>query len=265
MKQLILYSCRSSTISLVLFAGSLFVFGVPNSNADELDPQAADHIEDHIELEQSVAKLLSVGNGQYLVASPNYRDDRGTGATGDWAPWQYKAEGGSRSSLAGIGAGAGFASTRYALFKTTFSVRDHFFSPTAAYPGSCYRRDWGQYDNRYLQNADDPVAYSDWDYGFYKAQCGKNEYVAGFSQKTNSLEITSLLCCFHDDLNRTRNSCNVSYVRGPSEISPAPNWVDAGRVTATCAEGRFVGGLSKRPGGAGGFNGDDTHAILCCN
>jgi hypothetical protein len=217
-------------------------------------------------LNLELAPVPIPGATKYVVSHPYFRDDRGTGATSDWAPGQYKAEGGTRSALAGIGTSYGFGpQPLYALFRTTFSATDHFLSPSAAYPGSCYRRTWGQYDNRFLQSGDDPVAYSDWDYGYYKAQCGKNEYVAGISQDPASLEMSSLLCCFHDDLNRVRNTCSASRVGGPSESSTAGNWANA--KLGTCGEGRFVGGISKTPWWKSGFDfaHNDPHALLCCN
>jgi hypothetical protein len=208
--------------------------------------------------------LASAPNG-YLVAAANSGDDRGTNVTGDWSPGQYKSEGGPRSVLSGVAErGIGFSgrAATTELFKAEFSSYNHFVSAYTS-SGTCYRRDFGQYDNRYLQSGDDPIAFSDWDRGYYKAQCGKNEYVAGLGHNTSSGQINSMLCCFHDSTVRTRSSCSVSYVGGASESNSAGAWTDfSGR--AQCGNSRYVAGVSKYPSGTQGFA-VNVHAILCCN
>jgi hypothetical protein len=113
----------------------------------------------------------------------------------------------------------------------------------------CYARDFSSSDNR------GTTATGDWDFGFYKGECGANEYVAGVSQRTNGA-VDSILCCqgavSHSACAARRFSSSDS-----REDSAAGDW-DYGFYKGECGPGRYVAGVSRVTSSG------RPDAILCC-
>lgn len=105
------------------------------------------------------------------------RDSRRDTSTGDWDPGYVKGECGYFEAVTGL------AQTPDNVTRARCAA--------AAYYGyeSCRRRIFWRGDNRESGSG------GDWDYGFYKGQCGDGlAYVKGVS-KDSSGKIRSLLCC----------------------------------------------------------------------
>jgi hypothetical protein len=115
---------------------------------------------------------------------------------------------------------------------------------------ACYFRAFDPGDNRGY------TGQGDWDYGFYKAQCGTSEFVAGISQSQAGVT-NGILCC--PGSIHSQDACEAEVI-GASPI-PATDW-DWGYLKAQCqTPGQYVAGVSAIPGGN---NAGTPHAILCC-
>lgn len=156
-----------------------------------------------------------------------YGDARRTISTGDWAPSSYKAECASGEPLTGLSLNPSSRNTRVALCRIGNDSR---------YPhNGCYARYFSTADSR------GTTATGDWDPGYYKGECGLNEFVAGVAQST-AHEISAVLCC---PGNVAHTSCVARVFDGQDsrESSASGDW-DADNWKGECGPGRYAGGLS---------------------
>jgi hypothetical protein len=185
----------------------------------------------------------------YLASPPGhaslyfeYSDARRTSSTGDWSFGNYKAECASGEPLTGLSLNPASRRTRIALCRTSGDPR---------YPhDGCYVRDFSTGDNRGTS------ATGDWDVGYYKGECGTNEFVAGVAQSA-SHRIISVLCC---PGTVTHTSCSARVFEGQDsrESSATGDW-DTYNWKGECGPDRYVGGLSRNPSSGA------PHALLCCS
>lgn len=180
----------------------------------------------------------------YAPATMNFesRDARRTLSTGDWAPGAYKAECASGEPVTGLSLNPTSRHARVALCRLGGDSR---------YPhDGCYARSFSTADSRGTS------ATGDWDTGYYKGECGTNEFVAGVAQSTAN-EITAVLCC---PGNVAHNACSARVFDGQDsrESSTTGDW-DSNNWKGECGPGRYVGGLSR------GTTDGAPHALLCCS
>jgi hypothetical protein len=95
----------------------------------------------------------------------------------------------------------------------------------------------------------------DWDYGFYKGQCAKNEFVAGVAQ-SQAGATNGLLCCpsIGVDAGVDASGCHAQTI--DSTNLPSSDW-DYGYWKGECHPGEYVAGVSVTGTGS-------PHDILCC-
>jgi hypothetical protein len=185
--------------------------------------------------------FLYTGQG-YAALNFENGDARRTTSSGEWANASYKAECASGEPLTGLSLNPTTRNTRVALCRTASDPR---------FPhNSCYTRHFSTADSRGTS------ATGDWDPGFYKGECGTNEFVAGVAQSTGH-EITAVLCC---PGSVAHNSCAVRVFDGQDsrESSDSGEW-DAYNWKGECGTGRYVGGISRS------VSGGAPHALLCCS
>jgi beta-glucanase (GH16 family) len=96
----------------------------------------------------------------------------------------------------------------------------------------------------------------DWDYGYYKSECGVNEYVSGFSQAPGATRLHAMNCASGNSMsNGGQNNCNTRLIDQDTS-----NWEwDYGYYKSQCANGQIMEGVSSSP--SSGM----PHAILCCD
>ncbi|WP_281404508.1 zinc-dependent metalloprotease [Pyxidicoccus fallax] len=196
------------------------------------------------EFSSSDLTALSYLYAQQVYATLNFEngDARRTSSTGDWAPGYYKAECASGESVTGLSLNPTSRHTRVALCRASGDSR---------YPhDGCYTRSFSTGDSRGTS------ATGDWDPGYYKGECGTNEFVAGVAQSTTH-EITAVLCC---PGTVTHTSCSARVFDGQDsrESSASGDW-DSGNWKGECGPGRYAAGLSRN------ISGGAPHALLCCS
>ncbi len=105
-------------------------------------------------------------------------DDRGTTSTGDWDYGNYKGECAANEYVAGVS-------------QDTNTNAIHSILCCAGAPAhtSCSTVTVTPEDREAGHLA------TDWDYGFWKGECGAGRYVAGISTPTNGANPHALLCC----------------------------------------------------------------------
>ena len=97
----------------------------------------------------------------------------------------------------------------------------------------------------------------DWDWGYWKLECGLNEYVSGASQAQDGNPAFHALRCSAGA--GSANSCEVRVVSGGAGYSGAWGDWDWGYYKADCPQDKVMVGAS--------FDTTTSkpHAIYCCN
>jgi hypothetical protein len=97
----------------------------------------------------------------------------------------------------------------------------------------------------------DPPPVGDWDWGYYKGECGQSEYVAGVAQSTSGV-VNGLYCCTG---NVRHASCEA--VPFDSGNLSSYDW-DYGYYKAECNNGQYVAGVSAVT------TSGTPHKVFCC-
>ncbi len=168
-------------------------------------------------------------------------DARRTTSTGDWRPFAYKAECGSKQAVTGLSVATSTGAAHAARCGPDNAVR----FPHA----TCVARVFEAGDAR------GTVSTGDWDFGFYKGECAKDEYVAGISQTTTK-KLTSILCCRGAVQHA---ACAALDLQGKDsrEAGTSGDW-DVGYWKGECGPGRYVAGASRS------VSDGKPHRLLCC-
>jgi hypothetical protein len=95
----------------------------------------------------------------------------------------------------------------------------------------------------------------DWDWGYYKLECGANEYVAGVSQNYLDHSVHAVRCARSPVLQDA--ACFPRFFTS-SGLAGDGDW-DYGFFKAECTASEYVAGVSVDPGTL------NLHAILCCS
>jgi hypothetical protein len=101
----------------------------------------------------------------------------------------------------------------------------------------------------------------DWDQGYFKWECGLNEYVSGFSQGATDNNLHEIRCAKGQFANGGRNLCETHFTgngqddRGSLE---GGDW-DTGYYKAQCSDNKLIFGVSVNP------TTFKPHKILCCS
>ncbi len=198
------------------------------------------------------------GSIDFMETSPNFSSGtfwlQNAGYTGspigDWMSGSYKGQCAPGSALVGISASATPGPAEdVACSPWTNLLQNNSCRSVAFDPGN-NPNPWGS----------SGVDTSDWDLGYYKAECNNNEYVAGVSQSTSG-QLDGILCCPKQGGDPDEN-CEVEvYADQNSADYASPDW-DVGYSKGECAQdGHVVLGVSTYPSGS---NAGAPHALLCC-
>jgi len=94
---------------------------------------------------------------------------------------------------------------------------------------------------------------TDWDQGFWKLECGNNEYVYATSQDTNTHQIHGVACASSTGVS---NTCHTATIDN-GEWAGVGDW-DVNYNKGECASNEYLAGLSVDPGTG------LPHQLLCC-
>jgi hypothetical protein len=107
----------------------------------------------------------------------------------------------------------------------------------------------------------------DWDYGFYKTECGLTEVMVGISQ-TTSHQVSRILCAPMNQMRSNTSSCSVLTYSNVSDNrlntlysylgNPTNDW-DPGYSKNECGLKQVLKGVSSNP------TTGEIHALLCCD
>jgi hypothetical protein len=185
-----------------------------------------------------------VGNHSHVFWGQNYGFE--WTPVGDWSPGSYKGECPQNYPVVGL--------SKYTTPPHSHAVRCAT-QPVAASSG-CYIRTMYASENRGFSGS------GDWDPGYYKTECGWNEYVAGVSQSTSGVP-TGILCCASASV--AHNNCTTE-VLGNAFSAGSPfyfDW-DVGFYKARCSDAT-ASPASKIVGVSSTTASPRTpHSILCC-
>lgn len=101
----------------------------------------------------------------------------------------------------------------------------------------------------------------DWDYGYYKWECGLNEYINGFSQHPFSNQLHKIRCAKGEFTNGGQNSCETRFVWSGKDDRGSllgGDW-DPNYYKGQCSDGKLIFGVSLD------LKTLMPHKILCCN
>jgi hypothetical protein len=180
---------------------------------------------------------------------------------GDWMPGSYKGQCSPGSAVVGVSLqnGPGHAEDVACAALSSSFVQNSSCRSVAFDPGNNPSK-WGS----------SGVDTSDWDQGYYKAECNSNEYVAGVSQSTLGV-LDGILCCPATGLTASNCGAQVYAYQNSAGYTP-PDW-DSGYTKGACpptTPASVVLGVSAFPPSSccekNGLPipGGVPHALLCC-
>jgi hypothetical protein len=184
---------------------------------------------------------------------------------GDWSPGNYKGECENGQSLLGV-------STYVLGIGQAHSVMcgDGQHSADLQQSGSCHTVNYAYYGGDTQgsvqgtsQQKDVWWTNGDWDPGYYKGECGANEFMAGVAQQTNG-RAASILCC-PGSANILHSACETVAFDSSNFDNPSNDW-DYGYYKASCPlrssvdsrTGRYAAGISDSTDNL------TPHRLLCC-
>jgi hypothetical protein len=161
---------------------------------------------------------------------------------GDWAPNRYKSECGTYQAATGLGVDPGSDDPHGLLCSTDDPNLKH--------------DDMSGCTSFNLEASDNSTY--EWDFGSYKGQCATNAFVAGFGAVPGG-SVSTILCCPGAV---TQQNCmpltdDMGDNREAGAVAATGDW-DSGHYKLECGPGRYIAGVSHKPGGG-------VHAILCCS
>ena len=176
---------------------------------------------------------------------------------GDWSQNNYKGECESGQALVGL---SRYTSGPQAHAVMCASVAD---SVDFQQSSSCSPLNFGGSKGGVQWYVNPPIwnNSSDWDFLYYKGECGENQFVAGVAQSQGGA-VDGLLCCTPPAGNIRHLVCEPEILPNSNTVpSPSYDW-DYGYYKATCqfygGEQGYVAGVSVRT------DNGQPHAILCC-
>jgi beta-glucanase (GH16 family) len=179
------------------------------------------------------------GTGQYDAAVPI-----------EWDTGSYKADCGYAAAMTGLSANPSGGTPRSQLctnYGTQFSDNGVATLTDVA---------WGEH--RRATRDVYVVGQTDWDVGYYKSECGLNEYVSGVSQ-TPGGNIHGLRCSSAGMTNSGKNGCETHLVTQEDRgYAGSGDW-DVGYYKSECSWGKTVVGVSASTSTG------KPHKILCCS
>jgi hypothetical protein len=168
--------------------------------------------------------------------------------SGDWANGSYKGQCSSGQPVTGISEVPSEESVHGVLCGNT--------PQSAKYPQvTCHGVLFDPGNNM----VSDPEG--DWDLGYYKAECGISEYVAGVSQTTSGT-VDGILCCSGSVTHAACSNSELLYGQNSQDYA-APDW-DVNYYKGQCAGGQYVAGVSAVANTPSQVPGA-PHRLLCCS
>jgi hypothetical protein len=163
----------------------------------------------------------------------------------EWDPGNWKADCGANAAMTGLSTSPS-GSGAHGIYCTPYS--SHF---TGNYVRSLSIAGGNLVSQRM----------GDWDLGYYKAECGLNEYVSGVSIDPSSKVTHSLRCAQGDGLTSGGGSaCETHPAMGQDDrgYTGSDDW-DLGFAKSECSSNKVVYGVSIDTGT------QMPHRILCCS
>jgi hypothetical protein len=166
------------------------------------------------------------------------------GAINDWDYGYWKADCGGGSVATGLSQ------------RTDFSMADAVLcAPNGLFTGAGRTTvtDASNGDHRRLSRA------GDWDVGYYKSECGSNEYVSGVSMNPSTKKLHGLSCASASLANGGTNNCETHLVTQDDRGDSAYGDWDPGAYKGQCSPGKVIYGVSTVT------TTGTPHRILCCS
>ena len=170
--------------------------------------------------------------------------DRNAASPAEWDTGYYKGDCGSCSVPTGLSQRTDLSAAHALLC-----------APNCTFTGSGVTTlsDIASGDHRRASRA------SDWDSGYYKSECGLNEYVSGISMEPSSKKLHGLRCASASLAGGGVNNCETRLVTQDDRGDTAYGDWDYGYLKAQCSPGKVIYGVSTVP--TTGM----PHRILCCS
>jgi hypothetical protein len=182
--------------------------------------------------------------GTYSYANPVFdnADSRLYTGDGDWAGGEHKGECASNQWTVGVSA----SSTQ------THSMECASIDTTSNFTASQHTLNISGWNDGFGSHG-----LGDWDYGYYKGECGANEMVTGLSLGSNGA--LNHVRCSSTPMAAT-NCRALPFPSSDNRETPnsGTDWA-YGYFKGECGQGSAVAGISR------GVSTGDVHAILCCD
>jgi hypothetical protein len=207
--------------------------------------------------------------GVFWNTNSNYNP----GLIGDWSMNQFKAMNSPGQPLIGVTEDTGEGHLHGVIYGSAFSQNSYRYIQSQG----CRRLLFDGNPNDTSHPDDNPAPASttqvdgDWDPGFYKAECGSLEYVAGVSQSQTG-QVNGILCCTGAEENQ-HTQCNqetiydmVNHTGVDSNgyaNNPSVQDYDPGFYKGLCQDGTVVVGLSAQQPGQD--HPGQVHSLQCCS
>jgi hypothetical protein len=207
------------------------------------------------------------GVDQYASYEFSVHDDRGYTGDGNWSGTDYKGECDHNLGeyMTGISANGAFISPELRPHRALCVQDGHRLDLYGS-------TDWnGRLHSHTVVGGTDrgDTGTGDWDYGFYKTECGRTEAMVGISQ-TTSHQVSRILCAPMNQVRSNISSCSVLTYSNVSDNRlntlsanwdqpPDTNDWDPGYSKNECGLKQVLKGVSSNT-----MTGE-IHALLCCD
>jgi hypothetical protein len=190
--------------------------------------------------------VLYTSQGAGPTAGPLVFDsgDRNAATPAEWDSGNYKGDCGSCSVPTGLSQRADLSAAHAILC-----------APNCTFTGN------GVTTLTDIANGDHRRAsrLGDWDTGYYKSECGLNEYVSGVSMDPSSKKLHGLRCASASLANGGANNCETRLAIQDDRGDTAYGDWDYGFYKSQCSAGKVIYGVSTVPSTG------RPHRILCCS
>jgi hypothetical protein len=176
-------------------------------------------------------------------------EGRGYAGGGDWAPNEYKGECAAHEWVVGVSSSPS-GNRSHSLLCASKSV-------PANLPWSQSTLSVNGQNDGYGVDAQHMCG--DWDPGYYKGECARNQVLTGLSQDPNGGALNHLRCSPTNG-KRAVNCRSLPFPANNNQEAPGSGFDWAyGYYKAECSQGGAVAGVSRSPATGA------IHAILCCD
>jgi hypothetical protein len=182
--------------------------------------------------------------GKVVLPTHAFEGGFDDGAISDWDYGYWKADCGGGSVVTGLSQ------------RTSSSAADAVLcAPNGIFTGvgRATVTDLSNGDHRRSSRA------GDWDFGYFKSECGANEYVSGISMNPSNRKLHGLSCASAGLANGGTSNCETHLVTQDDRGDTAYGDWDPGAHKGQCSPGKVVYGVSTVT------TTGNPHRILCCS